>query len=152
MNTRTPKTTTLAEQEENTCIDIFRSIMRAHHLMHRRASRVAAAAGLQAAELNVIDILGKFGPVSMGRLAREAFISPSNTTSTVKKLEHAGLVKRKRADHSGRVVTVSLTVKGRAKFRKNYPVVLASVQQHIAERLTRREMAGLAEMLRKFTA
>ena len=87
--------TRLGERDEDVTVDLFRNLMRARHLMHKKASDVAGSVGLHAAEMNVIDILGKFGPVSMGRLSSETFISPSNTTSTVKKLERAGTVRGK---------------------------------------------------------
>lgn len=152
MKNHVSTTTSLSERDEDLCVDIFRNLMRGRHLLHRKASAIAEQAGLHAAELNVIDILGKFGPVSMGRLARETFISPSNTTSTVKKLETAGLVERKRSADSDREVTVSLTARGRALFRKCYPRVLAEVHSHLRERLTRTEMAALAGTLRKLVA
>ncbi len=152
MQNRIRTRTGLSEKDEALCVDIFRNIMRARHLLHEKASSVAAGAGLHAAELNVIDILGKFGPISMGCLAQETFISPSNTTSTVKKLENAGLVRRKRADHSGREVVVSLTARGRAIFRKSYPAILAKVHDRISERLSHSEMTRFATILRKFVA
>jgi DNA-binding MarR family transcriptional regulator len=144
--------TNLSERDEDICVDIFRNIMHVRHLLHQKASRVAAGAGLHAAELNVIDILGKFGPISMGRVADETFISPSNTTSTVKKLESAELVKRKRSNTSDREVSVSLTSKGRALFRKCYPRILGNAHAHMAERLTRQERDKLAGILRKLVA
>ena len=142
----------LSERDEEICVDIFRNIMHVRHLMHQKASSVAAGAGLHAAELNVIDILGKFGPIYMGRVADETFISPSNTTSTVKKLESADLVKRRRSNTSDREVTVSLTSKGRALFRKCYPQILGEAHAHMAERLTRQEREKLAGILRKLVA
>ena len=152
MKNHVKTTTNLSERDEDICVDTFRNLMRARHLMHQKASTVATGAGLHAAELNVIDILGKFGPISMGRVARETFISPSNTTSTVKKLESADLVKRKRSNTSDREVTVSLTSKGRALFRKCYPRILGEAHAHMAERLTRKERAKLAGILRKLVA
>jgi DNA-binding MarR family transcriptional regulator len=144
--------TSLSEQDEDICVDTFRNIMRLRHLMRQNASSVAARVALHAAELNAIDILGKFGPVSMGHLAHETFISPANTTSTVKKLEQAGLVERKRSESSGRGVTVRLTSKGRAVFRKCYPRILADTHEYMAERLTQPEMTKLAGILRKLVA
>ena len=141
--------TTLGERDEEIIVDVFRNLMRARHLMHKTASEVAESAGLHAAEMNVVDILGKFGPVSMGRLANETFISPSNTTSTVKKLERAGLVARQRSKTSDREVTVSLSGSGRRIFRKCYPRVLGEVHEYMTARLTRAEMKSLAETLRK---
>jgi len=133
-------------------VDIFKNIMRARHLLYEKAAKVSAAAGLHAAELNVVDILGKFGPISMGRLSRETFISPANTTRTAKKLEQIDLVKRERSAKSGREVTVSLTSKGRALFRRSYPRILEEAHEHIADRLTRQERVTLAAVLQKLVA
>ncbi len=144
--------TSLNERDEDVTVGLFRDLMRARHLMHKKASEVAEDNGLHAAEMNAIDILGKYGPISMGQLANETFISPSNTTSTVKKLEHVGLVTRNRSKSSDREVTVSLTAEGRKTFRKCYPRILGEVQEHITERLTRQEKQSLAEILRKFVA
>ncbi len=152
MQNRIKTRTGLSEEQESLCVGIFGNVMRARHLLHEKASSVAADAGLHAAELNVVDILGKFGPISMGCLAQETFISPSNTTSTVKKLESAGLVRRKRADHSGREVIVSLTASGRAIFRKSYPAILAKVHDRLAGRLSHDELMSLADILKKFVA
>ena len=81
-----------------------------------------------------------------------SLISPSNTTSTVKKPESADLVKRRRSNASDREVTVSLTSKGRALFRKCYPQILGEAHAHMAERLTLEERAKLAGILRKLVA
>ena len=126
--------------------------MRARHLLHSKASDVAASIGLHAAEMNVIDILGKFGPISMGDLSNETFISRSNTTNTVKKLEQSGLVVRNRSKTSDREVAVSLTADGRKLCRKCYPRILNEAHAHIAERLTRQESRTLAVVLKKFVA
>jgi MarR family transcriptional regulator, multiple antibiotic resistance protein MarR len=144
--------TDLDEREEDVCINIFRGTMLARNLMHEMARTVATRSGLHAAELNVVDILGKFGRMSMGDLSRETFISPSNTTSTVKKLEAAELVKRKRSDQSHRLVSVSLTTRGKTLFRKCYPQILGEAHAHMAQRLTREERAKLASLLQKLVA
>jgi DNA-binding MarR family transcriptional regulator len=141
--------TRLSERDEAVTVNLFRNLMRARHLMHKKASDVAKSIGLHAAEMNVIDILGKIGPVSMGQLSNEAFISPANTTSTVKKLEHAGLVKRDRSRTSDREVTVGLTAEGRRIFRKCYPRILGEAHAHMMGRLTRAEHNQLAKLLGK---
>jgi DNA-binding MarR family transcriptional regulator len=142
----------LGEKDEEVCVGIFRNLMRARHLLRSKASNVAESIGLHAAEMNVIDILGKFGPISMGRLSTETFISPSNTTNTVKKLERSGLVERQRSATSDREVHVTLTGQGRALFRKCYPRILGEAHAHMAERLTRAELRQLAVLLGKFVA
>ncbi len=139
----------LSERDEEICVDIFRNLMRARHLLRSKASKVAESNGLHAAEMNVIDILGKFGPISMGRLAAETFISPSNTTNTVKKLERSGLVERQRSATSDREVNVTLTSSGRTVFRKCYPRILGEAHAHMVKRLTPDEMKLLAGVMRK---
>ena len=144
--------TNLSERDEEVTVDLFRNLMRARHLMHKKASEVAVSIGLHAAEMNVVDILGKFGPISMGRLSRETFISPANTTNTVKKLEQAGFVTRSRSENSDREVSVNLTAEGRRIFRKCYPRILGEAHAHMAERLTSQERRLLMKALRKFVA
>ncbi len=139
----------LSEKDEAVCVGIFRNLMRARHLLRSKASKVAESIGLHAAEMNVVDILGKYGPISMGRLSTETFISPSNTTNTVKKLERAGLVERQRSANSDREVYVTLTGQGRIVFRKCYPRILGEAHAHMAERLTRGELRQLAMLLGK---
>jgi DNA-binding MarR family transcriptional regulator len=141
--------TGLGEKDEDRSVDIFKNVMRCRHIMQQKAADVAAGAGLHAAELNVIDILGKYGPIVMGRLARETFISPSNTTSTVKKLEQAELVIRRRSMSSDREVTVELTTKGRRVFRNCYPAILGDVFNFLSSRLSKNEIASLQKVLRK---
>ncbi len=80
----------LSEKDEAVCVGIFRNVMRVRHLLGSKSSKVAESIGLHAAETNVVDILGKFGPISMGQLSTEAFISPSNATNTVKKARTGG--------------------------------------------------------------
>ena len=141
--------TNLSERDEEVTVDLFRNLMRARHLMTKKASEVAEDNGLNAADMTAIDILGKYGPISMGRLSSETFISPSNTTSTVKKLEQAELVARKRSNTSDREVMVTLTGDGRKIFRKCYPRILGEAHTHMADRLTRAEIRTLAKTLRK---
>ena len=55
VNTRT----NLSERDEDVTVDLFRNLMRARHLMHRKASDVAESTGLHAAEMNVIVTFAK---------------------------------------------------------------------------------------------
>jgi DNA-binding MarR family transcriptional regulator len=142
-------TTDLSERDEEVTVDMFRNLMRARHLLHKKASEVAESVGLHAAEMNAIDILGKYGPISMGHVSRETFISPSNTTSTVKKLERAGLVRRNRSNNSDREVIVTLTAEGKRVFRKCYPRILGEAHELMTRRLTPREHSRLATLLDK---
>jgi len=139
----------LPERDEEICIAVFRSMVRAHHRLHSLGSSIAADFGLHIAQLNVIDMLGKLGPITMGELSRATFISASNTTHTVKKLEIAGLLARQRSAASERKVVVSLTDEGEQLFRECYPRILTAVDGVLKQGLNARERATLARLLGK---
>ena len=141
--------TKLQKQDEEVCISIFRSVMQAHHNLLAIGSSVARDFGLHIAELNVIDMLGKLGPITMGELSQATFISPSNTTHTVKKLESNGLVARQRSTTSERMVMVSLTDKGKQLFKACYPRILMTVEADLEQRLSAAERVALAGLLEK---
>lgn len=149
MSNHTKAPVTLDEVEEETCLTIFRSIMRSHNMLHRIGCEVAAGYGLHIAEINIIDMLGKHGSLSMGDLARTTFVAPSSTTRTVKQLEARGLVTRERSTRSERIVTVSLTRKGKSLFKKTYPTILLAVQKRIQNVLSRSECNTLGKLLQK---
>ena len=143
--------TNLNAAEEECCVSIFRSIMRCHNMLHAVGADIAASFELQLAEMNIIDILGKHGPLSMGELSRTSFVAPSSTTRTVKQLESYGLVRRRRCVKSERVVHVSLTRSGKALFKKSYPAILDSVQTHLTAALKQNERLSLAKLLQKLS-
>ena len=136
-------------REEN-CVSIFSSIMRIHDQFMSIGEDRAVRFDLHIAELNVVNTLGKLGPVTMGALSRATFISPANTTHTVKKLESRGLVTRRRSQESERVVIVQLTTQGKELFKECYPEVLNTISDLLDERVGdegRRELADLLQRL-----
>jgi DNA-binding MarR family transcriptional regulator len=135
--------------EEKNYIALFRAVMFAHHDLQAMARKVGARHGLISAELNVVDILGKFGTTSMGELARRTFISPANTTRTVKGLERRRLVARSRDANSDRSVVVGLTPKGQALFRKCYPAILGEAVRYFDAGLAPAECKELRRMLER---
>lgn len=152
MNNHVQADTVLTEHDEKVCIAIFRSVVRAHHRLHALGSSIASGFGLHIAELNVVDMLGKLGPITMGELSRATFISPSNTTHTVKKLELAGLTTRQRSPASERKVVVSLTHEGERLFRECYPRILTEVEGILEQSLNADERTTLARLLGKLAS
>lgn len=113
------------------------------------AATTASGLGIKPTEMSLVDTLGKFGPLTMGRLADLSFISAANSTRAVKNLISDGLVERQRAAHSDREVVVRLTKKGRGVFRESYPQVVHDVNELLAARLTHRDRTRLADLLSK---
>lgn len=125
--------------------------MRLRHILHAMATSVAATFGLQSTEMSVIDTLGKYGPLTMGRLSKRGFISPTNTTRTVKILAKRNLVKRGRSPKSDREVNVMLTSEGEKLFQKSYPNMIHHVNDLLKSKLNQTDRKKLARLLEKLT-
>jgi DNA-binding MarR family transcriptional regulator len=82
---------------------------------------VADALGLHRTDLRCLDILDRDGPMTAGRLARLAHLSPGAMTALLDRLERAGLAKRRRDTEDRRRVLVEVTPKLRRLAAQVYP-------------------------------
>ena len=78
--------------------------------------------GVSLPEARVIASVGSFGPFSIMELARHANLDKSQASRAAEALIRQGLVQRERSAVDARVVLVSLTVEGRALYRKVMPI------------------------------
>jgi DNA-binding MarR family transcriptional regulator len=78
--------------------------------------------GVTLPEARVIASVGSFGPFSIMDLARHANLDKSQASRAAEALIKQGLVQREPSSEDGRVVLVSLTVEGRALYRKVMPI------------------------------
>lgn len=78
--------------------------------------------GVTLPEARVIASVGSFGPFSIMELARHANLDKSQASRAAEALIRQGLVQRQQSADDGRVVLVSLTVEGRALYRKVMPI------------------------------
>ena len=148
---RLAKTACPTDTEAEHCIRIFQGAMAARQRFLSAAAGVAASMDLQVTEMSALNTLGRFGPMTMGELAKRSVISPPNTTRSVKALEEAKLVHRQRSPQSDRVVNVSLTSKGRKLFENAYPFVVREVSDLLKAKLTERERRTLDKLLTKLS-
>ncbi|MFQ5982277.1 MAG: MarR family winged helix-turn-helix transcriptional regulator [Woeseiaceae bacterium] len=139
----------ISEDDEENCTSVFHDVMRLRHTLNSMASRVAPTVGLQSTEMSALDTLGKFGPLTMGQLAKRSFISPTNTTRTVKNLVNRELVERERSPKSDREVLVRLTAAGENIFRKTYPHMIHDVNDLLGSKRNQEERRAFATLLAK---
>lgn len=149
MKTHIKISSKLTESEEESSTSIFRNVMRLRQKMHATASEVARTHELHTSEMSLIDTLGKYGPLTMGKLAALSFSSPANATYTVQSLEQRELLYRERSSNSQRVVDVRLTPEGTKVFKKTYPRTTEAVNDLINDRLTKQERKTLDKLLEK---
>lgn len=82
---------------------------------------VADALGLHRTDLRCLDILDRDGPMTAGRLAQLAHLSPGAMTALLDRVERAGLAKRRRDTEDRRRVLVGVTPKLRRLAAQVYP-------------------------------
>lgn len=107
----------------------------AARLVQRRFSSKLASYGITPPQWGVLVSLWEEDGLSLSKLAERSFFDGPTMTGIVDRLEHAGLVERRRDSRDRRVINVYLTEKGRQ---------LRAVLPPLAEETNREAVAGLS--------
>ena len=102
--------------------------------------------GLSDQQWRVLRVLGEYGTVETGRVAREAFILGPSLTGVLARMERDGLVRRERDAGDQRRSVVEATVKGLKLVEK----LSGTIEKHYAwmeQSLGKRKLAELYELL-----
>lgn len=92
------------------------SIMRAEQIFLNRAAAILRPLGLTFARYQVLGMLRWTGPVTLGAVGHNLWITPATVTSAVDRLEKAGLSRRAAHPTDARATLVEITPKGRRLF------------------------------------
>ncbi|WP_354700011.1 hypothetical protein DSM112329_00270 [Paraconexibacter sp. AEG42_29] len=125
----------------------FRELLAAERRLRGRDSQRDAGV-LSMAHFRALGVLAEQGALPAGRIATAAQLTPASVTQMLDHLEHEGLVVRERSSSDRRVVVVTLTPDGEARF--------AAKRQHFRTKweaifgdLTPAEQAAGTEVLRR---
>lgn len=92
------------------------SVMRAEQIFLGRATTLLRPLGLTFARYQVLGMLRWTGPITLGAIGRGLWITPGTVTSSVDRLEAAGLCRRVSHPTDARATLVEITAKGRQTF------------------------------------
>jgi DNA-binding MarR family transcriptional regulator len=128
------------------------ALMRAAPAVRARIEGELEGAGLP--PLEWYDVLLELDRADGGRLRQSALgerllLEKYNLSRRLDRMEAAGLVARRPCPEDARGVDVSITPAGRATRRAMWPAYAAAIRKHVAERLSERDAARLAALLRK---
>jgi len=98
--------------------------------------------------LNVLMMLRFNGPQTMSRLAETLDVSVASATGIIDRMEHKGVIERRRNDEDRRVVEVHVTDEGRAVFSQ----IQAERQSRMTQMLSVVPEEDLAALLRGLRA
>src|SRR5262245_30680796 len=111
---------------------------------------IAEYMGIDDTAFRCLDVLDQEGPMSAGRLAERARLSPGATTTLIDRLERKGFARRTRDTEDRRKVLVEVTPRVRAMGQQLY-----GTHEEAAAGLARysdRELRLLTEFMRSNTA
>jgi DNA-binding MarR family transcriptional regulator len=120
-------------------------------IQSRLEQRIRAEADLSWPEFEVLWRLHLAAehPLLMSEIATQLIGSPSGTTRIADRLEADGLIERETPRQNRRVVQVTLTDRGRARFERADAAFRTALEEAFSGHLSEAEAAGLRRMLRK---
>ena len=125
--------------------ELIDEVQRSQLATDRFDQAVADAAGLNRTDMRCLDVLGREGPVTAGRLAEATGLTSGAMTTALDRLERAGLAQRTRDAVDRRRVLVEITPLAQREAGRFYG-------EHIAhsERLYKRYDEQQLELLLEF--
>jgi DNA-binding MarR family transcriptional regulator len=104
-------------ENETVIKEIVGALRRLVKAVYLDSSKISRQYGLTAAQSIVLRILSNEGPLSSADLSRRLYVTPSNMTGVIDRLEKKALVERVRQAADRRVVLITLTQSGNALSR-----------------------------------
>ena len=85
--------------------------------IHHNSSMLKKYYGLTGPQSEALRTLDDYGPMSSAELSRRLYVTPSNVTGIIDRLEKKGLVERIRKPKDRRISLITLTEKGRSLYQ-----------------------------------
>src|SRR5262245_15830429 len=123
--------------------DIGHTISLWQDAVHAFDSAAAARLGISVGDQNCLAFLARGGPMTAGRLAKAADLSPAAMTSAIDRWEAAGLARRVRSATDRRSVLVELTDRAR-KFTREIWGPIVKDGERMMDRYTTGELKLIA--------
>ena len=105
---------------------------------------------ISSAQLNCLLSLHEDGPLPPSQIAKLIMVNSSTVTGIIDRLEHKGLVKRKRISTDRRVITVELTKNGKVLAENAPPPVQYKIFDGLSK-LSEKEIKNISNTLLKLT-
>jgi len=99
-------------------------------------------------QMVLLAILTQEGPLPMNRLSQELFVTPSNITGIIDRLEEKQFVKRVENSKDRRKTEITITDQGKKVYQKNMNNYMECFQESL-DVLTEEEQEMLSILLRK---
>jgi len=128
--------------------DVLDNLRRVFKVVHRYSKRAEKIGGLTGPQVWAMKVLAESAPIRVTDLARRMYLHPSTVVGILDRLEQHAQVTRTRSSQDHRVVTVSLTAKGRETVSK-VPQIAQGLLLNGLRDLSDEELQTTSEGLRR---
>lgn len=128
--------------------DVLDNLRRVFTVVHRYSKRAEKVGGLTGPQVWAMKVLAESAPIRVTDLARRMYLHPSTVVGILDRLEHHAQVARRRSRQDHRVVTVSLTAKGRETVSK-VPEIAQGLLLNGLKDLSDKDLQTTSEGLRR---
>lgn len=102
----------MTRENEAVIKDIVGAIRRLVRAVYLDSAKMSKQYGLTGPQSSILRTLAHSGPMSSANLSRVLYVTPSNITGIIDRLERKGLVERTRKQGDRRIALITLTEKG----------------------------------------
>ena len=95
-------------------LEFLRSLWRLNHALERRSTHMERTLGVTAPQRLVLRCVGMYPGISAGNLADTLHLDPGTISATLRRLENAGLLERRKDPRDRRRTLLGLTPAGHA--------------------------------------
>lgn len=128
--------------------DVLDNLRRVFKVVHRYSKRAEKIGGLTGPQVWAMKVLAESAPIRVTDLARRMYLHPSTVVGILDRLEQHAQVTRTRSRKDHRVVTVSLTAKGKETVGK-VPQIAQGLLLNGLKDLSDKDLRTTSEGLRR---
>jgi DNA-binding MarR family transcriptional regulator len=143
---------TMAKEPSDAVVDAWIALMRAQQTAFLKIERAFRDAGLPPGSwYDVLWELDRAGEAGLRpfEIERQRLIAQSNISRLIDRLAEAGYVEREPCEEDARGQRIVITPAGREMRKRMWPVYGRAIGEAVGHRVSEREAASLASLLRK---
>lgn len=125
---------------------VFRGLRRTSTAAVFLHSAIAEKLGLSATDMKTMEVLGRVGPLTAGRIAAHTGLAPTSVTSLIDRLEKKRFVRRVRDPEDRRRVVVELRASSAGRLGAVFEPIAAATSGLLAT-YSNEELATIADFL-----
>ena len=135
----------------NPALSFLQRIWELNHALERLSNQMERRMGITAPQRFIVRCVGKYPGMTAGQLATILHLDRGSVSAALRRLEHQGILKRRRDLRDGRRVILGLTPKGRSLDVSRSGTVESAVV-HLLETSSKAEIEATRSVLRRLSA